>query len=312
MKYKLVKKEKMYTVAVRKRLNNEDHFWMHDDYQFIECNIPMSDRYWYADPFLFEKDGITYIFYEAFDLVTKLGKIGYSILKEDGTCSSPNIIIDEKFHMSFPNIFEENGSIYIMPETCGDYRVKLYRAISFPDKWVVEHAVLDDVFACDTVMIDEGSNRYLLANEMYHNCPVNSYPSCWVKNMLYPMKGLTVNGVGIKVAEGDYGIRNAGKVVKINDHLYRIGQDCRFREYGRGMCLFRIDNFSPYQETQVWSVDYNNMSKHVIQAHDRKYIGTHTYNFSEHYEIIDLSSLNKVCHKTRARRIWYNLTHIKL
>ena len=63
-------KEKMYSVGIRRRINALDHFWQHDDYEFIECKIDTcGGRYWFADPFLFERDGITYLFFEAFDLV---------------------------------------------------------------------------------------------------------------------------------------------------------------------------------------------------------------------------------------------------
>ena len=110
-------KEKMYSVGIRRRINALDHFWQHDDYEFIECKIDTcGGRYWFADPFLFERDGITYLFFEAFDLVECKGKEAYSILCEDGTWSSLKVIIDEKYHLSFPNIFEYGGKMYIMPE----------------------------------------------------------------------------------------------------------------------------------------------------------------------------------------------------
>ena len=54
-------------------------FWETNDYLFEECKIECNGRYWLADPFLFERNGITYIFFEALDLITKVGKIGYSI-----------------------------------------------------------------------------------------------------------------------------------------------------------------------------------------------------------------------------------------
>lgn len=63
------------------------------------------------------------------------GKEAYSILCEDGTWSSLKVIIDEKYHLSFPNIFEYGGKMYIMPEMSEDYSLKLYEAVSFPDEW---------------------------------------------------------------------------------------------------------------------------------------------------------------------------------
>lgn len=109
----------MYSLAIRKRLNEVDHFWEHDDYTFAEVSIDDCGKYWFADPFVYEKDGVTYLFYEAFDLVQQKGLIGYSVFNQlTGEGSAPTIIIDEPFHLSFPNIFEYAGDIYIMPESC--------------------------------------------------------------------------------------------------------------------------------------------------------------------------------------------------
>ena len=91
-----MRKEKIYSIAYRKRDHQEDFFWLHDDYVFKEAQIDNDGRYWFADPFLYERNGRTYIFYEAFDLIERKGKIGYSIIAEDGSFSKPRIIINEK------------------------------------------------------------------------------------------------------------------------------------------------------------------------------------------------------------------------
>lgn len=287
--------EKMYSVAIRKRLDIDDHFWFHENYKFNECKLDTCNgRYWFADPFLYEKDDKIYLFYEAFDLIEHKGKEAYSIMGDDGTWSTPCIIIDEAYHLSFPYIFDYDGDTYIMPEMCGDYSLKLYKAIEFPDKWMIANTVIPDVFACDSVIVEKAGNRFLLTNEMYHNVPNNQYASCYVKNYIYPMDGLYVCGDGIKISEGDYGIRNAGKTFMQAGKLYRIGQDCRERMYGRGMVLFEIESIQPYIEKIVncWSCE--DLEKHIARKSDERIVGSHTYNFSEHYEIIDYSFIKEV------------------
>lgn len=301
-------KEKMYSVAIRRRINASDHFWLHDDYEFIECKIDTcGGRYWIADPFLFEKDGIAYLFFEAFDLVECKGKEGYSILCEDGTWSPLKVIIDEKYHLSFPNIFEYDGKIYIMPEMSGDYSLKLYESMSFPGEWKIAQDILSDVYACDSVFIEKEDARYLLTNEMYHNVPNGQYASCWVKSYLYPMKGLEVIGDGVQVADGDYGIRNAGKTFISDSKLYRIGQDCCDRLYGRGMVLFEITSLNPYNEVEVKSWSCEEIARHIRTIHNEKIIGSHTYNFSEHYEVIDFSSFQALGKRIEILRKLHNM-----
>lgn len=299
----------MYRVAMRRKTTPDDYYWKHEDYMFEECAIDTKGRYWIADPFVFEKDGMTYIFYEALDLVTKLGKIGYSVMHDDGTFTAPQIIIDQKYHMSFPYIFEYDSNVYIMPESCGDWRVKLFKAKQFPDVWEAADYLLPDVRACDSIFIEKGEKRWLLANEMYHHPPVDSYPSCWVKNNIYEMNGLCVNGEGTKVAEGDYGIRNAGKAFWDKGKLYRIGQDCRYKQYGRGMVLFEIESIVPYHEKLIWSMSSEDMTPHIRKRDATKVIGVHTYNGSEHWEIIDFSQIREVNFGLRMKRLGRHISN---
>ena len=67
--------------------------------------IPNSLRYTAADPFLYKYNEKTYLFAEIYDKKDGLGKIGYSVF--DGKKFSPwKIIISEKYHLSYPNIFK--------------------------------------------------------------------------------------------------------------------------------------------------------------------------------------------------------------
>ena len=293
----------MYSLAIRKRLNEEDHFWCHSDYTFTEVSIDDKGMYWFADPFVFEKDGVTYIFYEAFDLVQQKGLIGYSIFNQmTGEGSDPTIIINEPYHLSFPNIFEYKGDIYIMPESCEDYTLHLYKAIHFPNEWERVYDVLPDAFVCDSIFIEKKKEQYLLTNELCHHTPNGTYPSCWLKNYLYKVDGIKVLDDGIKVGEGEYGTRNAGKSFEENGKLYRIGQDCRFKSYGRGMVLFEVQSLSPYLETQIDAWVYDDMDSHIKRQNNSELIGVHTYNFSKNYEIVDFSQMKTLRTRTKIHR----------
>lgn len=302
-------KEKMYYLALRKRQNKNDCFWKHDDYVFQKCEInTMGGRYWFADPFVFEHNNKLYIFYEAFDLVEKIGKLGYSVL-EGEKFSDPQIVIVEKCHLSFPYIFVYNDDIYIMPESSGDYNLKLYRAINFPDKWEIKKKALPDVYACDSIFVEKESQKYLLTNEMFHNTPVGKSSACWVKNYIYKVDGIDFNDSGTKVCEGDFGTRNAGAMLNIDGKTFRIGQDCRNNTYGKGMVLFEIKNLTPYEEEVDRSWDCGDIEKH-IKGINEKVVGCHTYNVSEHYEVIDFAMISKLNTFIRIKRLLYTIYKI--
>lgn len=295
--------EQMYSLAIRERAGEDDFFWKEGNFRFREIVIENAGDYWFADPFLFQNDGQTYIFYEAFDLVGTKGKIGYSKYLGKGRASAPTFILDEPYHLSFPFIFKQDGEIYMMPETCGDYRVKLYRAVDFPNVWEPAQVIIDDIYACDSVIFQRYSERYLLVNRIFHNTPNGQDPACWMRNRLYELDGFTLKDDGVTVAEGDHGIRNAGKMFEMDGKLLRIGQDCTRGEYGRGLVLNDVEKLSPYCETVVWSKDCDDFAPH-IDLLSKKYPinGVHTYNFCDDFEIIDFSQHRAVRHKVMRER----------
>ncbi len=284
----------MYSVAIRKRSDGDDFFWEHEDYIFQEIKINCEGRYWLADPFLLEKDGKVYIFYEAFDLIQRKGKIGYSIIDDKKKSIPIHIVLDEPYHLSFPNVFVYQDNIYMMPETCGDNSIKLFKAASFPEKWVEDQVIVPDIYACDSVIVQDDDKKYLIANEMYHGleAPGGNYISCWVKNIRYKLNdALEVVGDGTLVAEGDCGIRNAGNFFRRDGKLYRVGQNCPNKLYGRGLVLFEVKSLNPYIEERLWIKDCSVFDRHIHKLQNYEIIGVHTYNFSTNYEVIDFSQI---------------------
>lgn len=287
--------EKYYSIAIRKRLNKDDRFFLHGGFVFSEVKINNKGRYWFADPFLFEHNDTLYLFYEAFDLLKRKGTIGYSIInKEDYSASEPNIIIEKEYHLSFPFIFENKNGIYIMPESCGDDSLRLFRAVDFPNTWEDATVLLKDVFVCDSVLMKFKENEYLLCSEQFRVAPDNKVISCYVKNRLFDFdetmieNGCTSYGNVTKV--GEKGIRNAGKTFELNEKTIRVGQNCENGIYGKGLDFFSIDSMSPYSENCIYSIDYDEMQTHLkFLKKQRQIVGTHTYNATDDFEIIDFS-----------------------
>ncbi len=285
-------KEKYYSVALRKKISADDCFLNHSEYMFTELKIKLKSNYWLADPFLFEKDNITYLFYELFDLITCKGCIAYSILTNDYSATSPKIIIkDIRHHFSFPYIFETKDGVFIMPETCDTDSVKIYKAENFPDKWVEFKTLIRDSFSVDSIFLNYDNNDYLLCSEQYRFPPKDKVISCFVKNVMYSFNNNKLEARdGHIVSVGDNGIRNAGKVFQFNQRIIRAGQNSTGGKYGKGICFFEIESVEPYKEKLIKTINCEELEKHIeFNGESKHLIGTHTYNSTSQFEVVDFS-----------------------
>lgn len=119
--------------------------------------------YWYADPILLEYDNKIYLFTEAFSERTSKGKLAISIYDSSSEeFSMPQVIINKPYHLSYPEVFESNGKVYMIPETSQNRTLELYEA---EDKdllrWKKIGVLLDKCFLADTTVLKE-NNRTLL------------------------------------------------------------------------------------------------------------------------------------------------------
>lgn len=91
--------------------------------------VSVGDKhYWYADPMLFEKNGKVYLFTEAFDKRIQKGKLAVSYLTDSGEFSKPEIIINLPYHLSYPCVWEEEGCVYMLPETSQDRTLEIWKS----------------------------------------------------------------------------------------------------------------------------------------------------------------------------------------
>lgn len=292
-------KSKVYKVALRKRKDSQDFFYKLKDYKFAVLDFNVSNRYWMADPFLYERDGITYLFYEMYDYFRGRGVLAYSIINDDFSVSKPKIIINEKFHLSFPNIFDYNEEIYLIPESCGDGSILLYKATSFPDKWEKIGSLVQSINACDSILLHE-NDKVLLHTCVMSKKITEHIVSCFVKNLLFTVE--IPNSAGKEFGElvatecgmGDYGLRNAGACFFDDGKIYRVGQDCRNAKYGQGLCFFSIESVKPYKEELEKTVSLSDIAFHITNCKKNIFCGFHTYNMTSKYEVIDIALQEKL------------------
>ena len=196
-----------------------------------------------ADPFLIHADGLWYLFFEA---TIPRGVVALATSADLATWHYEHIVLAEPFHMSFPNVFEVDGTYYMTPESAVRNSVRLYRAQSFPDQWdyvgdLVSGRPYADpaVFRRDGrwwmfVSIGDCSTGYLFSSD--------SLTSGWTE---HPMSPIVINNRGRA--------RAAGRAVQLADgRLFRLTQNDT-PTYGRATRVFEVDVLTPtnYHEFEV-------------------------------------------------------------
>ena len=91
-----------------------------------------------ADPFLIKHQSSIYIYFELIN--SNKGEIWCGQLI-GGKIKNINPVIKEDFHLSFPNVFIENGRHYLIPESGEDLSIRLYEADKFPYSWSLKKVI---------------------------------------------------------------------------------------------------------------------------------------------------------------------------
>lgn len=139
-----------------------------------------------------------------------------------------------------------------MPEGAKSGALRLYKAIKYPLRWeFVSDAVSKPLI--DASLAEWEGRWYLFATDptrpgykrnaelqIFH---ADSPLGPWFRHYLNP----------VMYGNPKAGARSAGRVLVHNDKLYRFGQDCGGRNYGRNVVAFRIDKLNPreFEYTRV-------------------------------------------------------------
>ena len=93
---------------------------------FTKVRNPFSDEYWFADPFILDvTPEYIYVLAEAMPSTNHKGVIAkLTIERSSMTIINVEVILEEPWHLSFPNIMRKDGHIYVYPESA--YGKKLY------------------------------------------------------------------------------------------------------------------------------------------------------------------------------------------
>lgn len=203
--------------------------------------ITDMDARFVADPFLLKRDEQWWMFFEVWNNHAKRGEIACARSDDFDNWTYRGRVLREHFHLSYPHVFEEDGEVYMVPETwlCGSGAVRLYKAVEFPHRWVFVATLLDGPFV-DSSIFRTNDVWWMMTtpNVGFREDELHLY---WAKNLRGPWH---VHSCSPIVSHNRRAARPAGRVFVQGELLIRFAQVCE-PYYGTAVRSFRITELSP-------------------------------------------------------------------
>jgi hypothetical protein len=206
-----------------------------------------------ADPFVITRDGVDFCFVEDYDERAKRARIAVYELAPNGA-RYVGIAIEERFHLSYPYLFEYQHNLYMCPETSEQREIRIYKCITFPLRWQLQSVIMKDVAAVDTILFEHDDKWWMLTNvdparwddyslELHLFWAQSPLEQSWNSHPLNPLI--------IDAARG----RNGGMVWDGN-RLFRIAQGQGFGMYGKRALVNEIVvlNETDYREECIGTI----------------------------------------------------------
>jgi hypothetical protein len=240
-------------------------------FTFLE---PPPGHFW-ADPFLLERDGRTWLFLEDLDRSLGRASIAVAELREEGV-SELRTVFAPGHHLSYPFAFEHDGEAYLVPESAAARTVELWRAVELPDRFERVATLMDDVEAYDATLLRRDGRWWMFVTIAMPGGPtVDELFVFSADSLTGPYEPHPSNPVVSDVRCA----RPAGRVFEHDGRLIRPAQDSSGR-YGRAIVWREIDVLATddYAERTVGRLDPDQLPGTLA---------THTYDATASFEVVD-------------------------
>jgi len=246
-----------------------------DDNDKLNKLFPLGNDGW-ADPFIVDDQ---YLFVEQIDARTGKGNLQVVTIDHQGRTSNQTKIIDETFHLSYPNVIKYGDQWLMIPESAESMGLRLYASNSFPHTWKFVRELQSNVqfldftpffhrklwwmFTIVKSMKDGGSYDQLF---LFYSSDILNRE--WMPHRQNPI--ITDSSLA----------RPAGKLFFKNNELFRPSQDC-FNEYGGRIRINKITVLTENEFKEEF-VEYIDSSTLGIKA-----MGVHTINRANNFTVYD-------------------------
>lgn len=206
-----------------------------------------------ADPFLFVKDDTLYLFFEkVYAGIREWGRISMTKTTDLVHWTEPVDVLSLSYHLSFPFVFEDNGDVFMIPESNEADAVCLYRANNALTqfefvRYLVEQPRTEDICFnyCDSHILKKDGIYYLFTSVSYRwRYDLELYYTADLLNGQFQRHPMS------PVCQGNEFGRCGGSVIHLDKDYYRVTQDCH-THYGENVSVMKILDLSPqnYKES---------------------------------------------------------------
>lgn len=239
-----------------------------------------------ADPFMIRAGDLWHMFFEAKNVLTRKGEIGLAVSRNGFDWSYRQIVLAEPCHLSYPYVFEYEGSYYMIPETLQANQIRLYEAARFPFGWTHVADLIEGEFADSSIFRFNGRWWIFACSAPFAHDVLRLFFADHLTGPWFEHPGSPI------IQNNPHVARPAGRVVVFDDSVIRYAQDC-YPKYGARVRAFEISELTPssYRERESdqgpilspGSSGWNGQGMHHIDPHrnsDGKWIACVDGRFS--------------------------------
>ncbi len=216
-----------------------------------------------ADPFIIKgEDNIFYIFFEIID--HRKGTIGFATSSNGKKWTYQGLVLEEPFHLSYPSIYKYKNRYYMIPESSENNSVRIYKAKSFPDKWMYYKTILEGKPYSDPTLIQYDKKLWLFVTDrsnadlyLYYS---NDLEGPWLPHIKNPV-----------IRNNNKNARPGGNLMALDHGIIRFAQD---DSSGYGKCV-RMNCISRMDTTEYEDHELNESPILSPSGYGWKYAGMH-------------------------------------
>ncbi|MCF4102134.1 hypothetical protein L1I30_10685 [Gillisia sp. M10.2A] len=254
-------------------------------YTRLDSILKSEDNY-IADPFYIQEAGIYYLFVELKG--RENADIALFTSNNGQEYSYQGIVLNESFHLSYPQVFKYKKEYYMLPETNETNQVLLYKAQNFPYNWIIEDTLIKNTRLKDpTILLSKDRNLIIGVDDK-------------LTQFIYEADSLRGKWNEVENYKQGWGneTRPAGRFFRLDENWYLPVQD-RSLGYGSGVSIYKLQlkdrlelvkEKSRYLEAQKKIKWFNRGMHHLdIQADGKSYYmvydGDHNINDEEYFQM---------------------------